>query len=100
MTTHKVKDPSRFMVLDKRCDQCPFNKNQTIVSDKRLAGIKKTLRRTGQPFHCHKALGQDLVCRGYYDTEANLIVALARMLDKIEFMPLDKHRSEGNGHPS
>ena len=89
MTTHKVKDPSRFMVLNKRCDQCPFSKNQTIVPEQRLAEIKKSLNQTGSPFHCHKTYDQDLVCRGYYDTEPNLIVALARRLDRVEFVALD-----------
>lgn len=86
MATHKLKDPSRFMVLQKRCDQCPFSKNQTIVSDARLAEIKQGLRRTNRPFVCHKAIDRDLVCRGFYDTEANLVVALAHMLGRVEFV--------------
>lgn len=88
MTIHKVKDPSRFMVARKRCDACPFSKNQTIVTPRRLHAIKNTLRRTNRPFVCHKAMARDLVCRGFYDTEANLVVTLAHMLEIVEFVEL------------
>ena len=86
----KIKDPTRFKVRAKRCDQCPFSRNQRIVSSRRLAGIKRTLRRTNNPFMCHKTLADDLVCRGFFDTEANLVVALARMLEVIEYVKVGR----------
>lgn len=84
----KIKNPNRFMVSTKRCDQCPFSKNQTTVSDERLQEIKKNLHSTGNSFICHKALSRDLVCKGFYDTEPNLVVILAQQLGIVEFIPL------------
>ena len=91
--SRKVKDPTRFKVLTKRCDQCPFSENQSIVPEKRIREIRKSLQRSGRPFVCHKTMDTkqgDLVCRGYFDTESNLIVALARMLGKIEFIEFEE----------
>lgn len=99
MTTHKVKDPNRFLVAAKRCDQCPFSKNQTIVPPERLREIKQTLRRTNRPFFCHKVIDRDLVCRGFYDTEANLVVALAHMLGRVEFVALDTPMAHDGQYP-
>ena len=87
---HRPSDPRRFKVLKKRCDQCPFSKNQKTVPAERLADIKRTLERTQGPFICHKGLPYDLVCRGYYDTAGNLVIALARGLGIIEYMTLEE----------
>ena len=87
----KIKNPDRFMVSAKRCDQCPFSKNQTIVSDERLQEIKKELQSKGHSFICHKALSRDLVCKGFYDTEPNLVVVLAQKLGIVEFIPLNEN---------
>ena len=86
----KIKDPSRFVVLRKRCEQCPFSKNQTTVNEVRKAEIIDQLHTTNQPFICHKAIVQDLdlVCRGFYDEEPNMVVRLAQMLKIVEFADL------------
>ncbi len=100
VATHKVDNPNRFKVLKKRCSTCPFSKNQTTVEADRLVEIKKSLRRTNRPFVCHDAMEYDLVCRGYFDTESNLIVVLARMLGITEFMTLEEAEIMGRcmGH--
>ncbi len=65
-----------------------------------MADINTSLRRPNRPFVCHDAMEYDLVCRGYYDTESNLIVVLARMLDITEFMTLEEAEAMGRckGH--
>ena len=98
VATHKVDNPNRFKVLKKRCKTCPFSKNQTTVEAARLVEIKRSLRRTNRPFVCHDAMEYDLVCRGYFDTESNLIVVLARMLDITEFMTLEEAEAMGRCH--
>ncbi len=100
VATHKVDNVNRFKVLKKRCVTCPFSKNQTTIEADRLVEIKNSLRRTNRPFVCHDAMKYDLVCRGYYDTESNLIVMLARMLDITEFMTLEEAEAMGKckGH--
>ncbi len=96
----RIKNPNRFMVSAKRCDQCPFSKNQTTVSDERLQEIKKSLQSTGQSFICHKALDRDLVCRGFYDTEPNLVVRLAQDLGIVEFIPLNENNPHTRRKPT
>lgn len=98
VATHKVDNPNRFKVLKKRCITCPFSKNQTTVEADRLVEIKDSLRRTNTPFVCHDAMEYDLVCRGYFDTESNLIVVLARMLGITEFMTLEEAEIMGRCH--
>lgn len=98
VATHKVDNPNRFKVLKKRCITCPFSKNQTTVEADRLVEIKDSLRRTNRPFVCHDAMEYDLVCRGYFDTESNLIVVLARMLGIIEYMTMEEAEVAGRCH--
>ncbi len=93
----KVKDPKRFKVLTKRCDQCPFSQNQTIIPTERLEEIKKDLRETNNPFVCHKTMNTkqgDLVCRGYYDVVPGLVVNLVHMLGVVEFIEFDPDKKE------
>ena len=74
---------NKFIVKTKRCVGCPFSKNQTTVSPERIEDIKRSLEKTNRPFVCHEA--EWLVCRGFYDTSANLVVYLARYLGITEF---------------
>ncbi len=94
----KHRDPNRFVVMKKRCDQCPFSKNQTTISAERKAQIVAELYHTNQPFICHKAIREnlDLVCSGFYDTEPNLVVRLAQMLGIVEFDELPAHELVGD----
>lgn len=92
--TYTVKrDRNKFIVKTKRCVGCPFSKNQTTVSPERIADIKRSLEKSDQPFVCHEA--EWLVCRGFYDTSANLVVHLARYLGITEFDDI-----ESNSHAS
>lgn len=81
------RDRNKFIVKTKRCVGCPFNKNQTTVSEGRIEDIKRSLEKTNRPFVCHQA--EWLVCRGFYDTVPNLVVHLARMLDITEFEDIE-----------
>ena len=86
----KRRDRGRFVVMKKRCDQCPFSENQAVISAERKAEIVAELRRTNRPFICHKTRLEpvELVCRGFYDLEANWVVVLAQMLEIVEFAEL------------
>jgi hypothetical protein len=82
-----IRDPDRFLVCKKRCDQCPFSKNQQIIPEERLEEIIEDLHKDPQnPFLCHKRLEENHVCRGFFDTQANLSVRFAKMLDKVEYV--------------
>ena len=60
------------------------------VNEVRRAEIIEQLHTTNRPFICHKAISQDLdlVCRGFYDEEPNLVVRLAQMLEIVEYADL------------
>lgn len=80
-------------VCSSKCAECLFSPDK-IVSDKRKADIIRECLRTGAQFQCHKATikGQEVVCRGFYDTygpQINLI-RVAQRLRAIEFVDVEE----------
>lgn len=82
-------DPKRkkFLVTAKRCDECLFSKAK-LVDDSRQQQILNNCRETGSYFLCHKGTlrGVAVVCRGFFDTEANQACQVADRLGLVEFI--------------
>lgn len=81
----------RLKVMQKQCDQCLFSKNK-IVSDEAKAKTLKQCQQEDSYFVCHKASikGEDVACRGYYDTGANTFCRLATHFNMVDFVNYDK----------
>lgn len=82
-------DPIRkkFLVCEKRCDECLFSKAKLTDDPTKLA-ILDECRNTGKYFLCHKGtlLGKAVVCRGFFDTEPNQACRVADRLDLVELV--------------
>ena len=87
MTTNAFDRETGFKVARKRCDECLFSSNK-IVDDERRDAILAECRRDETYFICHKAtkLGRGVVCRGFYDTEANRSCQVATRLGLTRFV--------------
>jgi hypothetical protein len=80
---------SGLQVCEKQCDQCLFSPNR-IVSKARMAEILRGCRRNDTHFVCHKGslTGNDeLVCRGFFDTQSSQLIRIAGRMNMIEFVP-------------
>ena len=76
-------------ICDKRCKQCLFGENR-IVSKKRMGEIVKECRSNDSYFICHKHSieGNDVMCRGYYETQpAPQMLRIAERLKMVTFVP-------------
>lgn len=74
-------------VQEKNCNNCLFTKNK-IVSESRKAEVLERCKKNKTQFICHKASAKKMkvICRGFYDTQANQeINAMLEMLGQIEF---------------
>lgn len=79
-------------VCEKKCDQCLFSP-QRIVSKSRFTELLKQCRKEDTHFICHKGsiTGNDnLVCRGFYDTQTSQLIRIACRLNMIKFVPVPK----------
>lgn len=82
--------PGVFQVAEKRCNECLFTPAR-IVSEERKAEIVAACERNDSYFVCHKGslAGNDrLCCRGFYDAHQTLVIALAKKLDVVRFVPI------------
>lgn len=79
-----------FRVMQERCDQCLFSPDK-IVSNARRAELLRECKSRDCHFICHKASlagGQDVCCRGFYDTQSTNLIRIAGRLGCIEFVPV------------
>ena len=90
-----MKAGDRMEVMEKRCAECLFS-NAKIVSDTRRDDILAHCARTGVAFQCHKAtiVHRKVVCRGFFDAEASLVVRLAKALGRVAFVKLDTQEAD------
>jgi hypothetical protein len=76
-------------IYSERCDQCLFSPDK-IVTNKRRAEILRDCKRRDCHFICHKASmnGEDVCCRGFYETQTSNLIRIMGRLNGIEFVPL------------
>ena len=74
-------------VMQKRCDQCLFS-DAKIVSQRRANDILKKCARTDSHFECHKGtmVGDQIVCRGFFDVSTSQMIRIAGRLGAIEYV--------------
>lgn len=79
-----------LQVCEQKCDQCLFTSSR-IVRPERVKEIVKSCHATGKAFICHKGslTGNDqLVCRGFYDTQKTQVIRIAERLGVVHFVPV------------
>lgn len=73
-----------FKVMSRPCDQCLMTPKR-IVSGARAAQLIKQCRRKDCSFICHKSpSGQEVACRGHFDTGVGQMSRIAERLGMIE----------------
>jgi len=74
-------------VCAEQCNQCLFGKDR-IVSKQRMAEILQTCRENDTYFSCHKGTiaGDDICCKGFFDTQDSQMIRIAKRLGAIEFV--------------
>ena len=79
-------------VMDKCCGQCLYSKNK-IVSSKRKREILEGCKRSDTHFSCHKStiVGEDVVCRGFYERESTNMIRIAGRLGMIDIVSVDEY---------
>lgn len=86
-----------FKVCEARCDQCLFSEKRT-ASKERMAQIVRECRRDDTYFNCHKhtIAKENVMCRGYYETQAApQMLRIAERLDIVSFVPLPEENHDG-----
>jgi hypothetical protein len=78
-------------VCNKSCDQCLFTKNK-IVSDERKTELLNICVRDDTHFICHKgsAVGENIVCNGFYRNRSTTYLELLKATGRIEFVEPSK----------
>jgi hypothetical protein len=79
-----------FPVMARRCSECLFGEN-AIVSKKRRKAILLECERTDSHFECHKATaaGEEVCCRGFYETRSTNLIRVAWRLGVIAWIDPD-----------
>ncbi len=74
-------------VKKERCNQCLFSKN-AVVSNRRKKDILNGCRKNDSYFICHKATieGEDICCKGFYDTQTSNLIRIMQRLGAVEFV--------------
>lgn len=95
MTTHEVYRDGRVHVLSEKCSSCifrPINDGRIKgLRPGRIAGMVREARANESVIPCHQTIHTDevrpAVCRGYFDTSGDHVVALrlARLMDVLAF---------------
>lgn len=82
-------DSAIMKVMDKVCNQCLFSKAR-VVDEARKEEILEKCTRTHRAFQCHKAsiMGQNVICRAFFDGNHSLVVRLAKRFNWFEFVTL------------
>lgn len=80
-----------FKVCEEKCTKCLFTKNR-IVGKERMANILEECARNNTHFICHEASmnGQDVCCKGFYDTQTSNMMRIAQRLKMVAFVAIDK----------
>ena len=76
-----------FKVKKERCNECLYSKDR-VVSQSRAKQVIKDCRRNDSHFQCHKGTinGDDICCRGFYDSESTNLIRIAQRLNMIKFV--------------
>lgn len=79
--------PPGLLVHAAQCDQCLFSKGK-IVSDARRREILQDCAAKDKHFICHKGslIGQELVCRGFFDRFTSQLIRIAGRMNFIKFV--------------
>lgn len=82
-------NPVGFLVYEERCEQCLFSPNK-IVDDKRRKEVLADCAKKDTYFICHKASmkGEDVCCKGFYETQDTRTTRMAKWLGVVRFVPL------------
>ncbi len=95
----------QFNVLAERCNECLFSPDAIVDAESRQ-GIIEDCKRVNTFFICHKATEEGnlkICCKGFYDSQDTLPVALAKALKNVRFIPiadLRKHNPKGRKQTS
>lgn len=83
-----------FKVTEERCDQCLFSPDK-IVSNNRRKEVLKDCVKKDTYFICHKAtiVGQEVCCKGFYDTQTCNLMRTAQRLGAVEFVPMPREEN-------
>ncbi len=86
-----------FKVMAQQCKQCLFSPNK-IVNNRRRNEVLRECRRTDSHFVCHKASigGQEICCRGFFDTQTSQLIRIAERLNMVEFVELQEESDYGS----
>lgn len=78
-----------FKVTEERCNECLFSKNKIVKNARRKEVITDCLR-DGSHFICHKAsiAGEDICCKGFYETQNCNLIRIAQRLNAVKFVPI------------
>ena len=76
-----------MLVRHKVCDQCLLSTNK-VVADNRRDQLLDSCNQTGKAFEFHKGtiVGKHIVCRVFFYQNLSLVVRLAKILDKYQFI--------------
>lgn len=74
-------------ICENQCNECLFSKNR-VVSKSRMIEIINACRKKDTHFMCHKGTisGEEIVCRGFYDSQTSQMIRIAGRLNMIEFV--------------
>jgi hypothetical protein len=84
--------PDLFQVMAEQCDQCLFTKDR-LVPGSRAAEVIKRCKSNGTHFICHKATiagDKNVCCRAFFDTQDTLVIQLAKALNLVRFVEVEK----------
>lgn len=78
-----------FKVYEKRCDQCLFSKDRIVSAARRVEILRECVGKDTH-FICHKASlnGENVCCRGFFDSQTSNLIRIMGRLNAIEFVPL------------
>lgn len=76
-----------FKVKKERCEECLYSKEK-IVSNSRRRELLADTRKRDTHFICHKASinGDDICCKGFYETETSNLIRIAQRLRMVQFV--------------
>jgi hypothetical protein len=76
-------------VCEKKCDECLFTKNR-IVSEARMRALLADCAKRDTHFICHKATinGEEVCCRGFYETRTSNLMRIAQRLNWVQLVPV------------
>lgn len=84
-----------FKVCEEKCTKCLFTKDR-VVSKERMADILAECARNNTHFICHEAsiAGEEVCCRGFYDTQTSNLMRIAQRLNMVAFVTVGKGHTQ------